>query len=68
MMKKIRIFINKDNNMGEIADDILNGFMCQLCGCWMPELEECKTQDEVDEWFNNPPGYPRTCVDCLRGE
>ena len=36
--------------MGEIADMIINGFLCQQCGQYMPDYEE--------------PGYPRTCPDC----
>lgn len=34
--------------MGEIADTIINGGMCQYCG-------EC---------FDDEPGYPRTCLAC----
>lgn len=36
--------------MGEIADMMVNGFMCQSCGQFMPDGEE--------------PGYPRDCQDC----
>lgn len=38
--------------MGEIAEAIVNGFMCQSCGAIMPDHEE--------------PGYPRNCPDCIR--
>jgi len=34
--------------MGEIADMMINGSMCQYCG-------EC---------FDDEPGYPRTCSAC----
>ncbi len=34
--------------MGEIADDILNGDRCDLCGVWIGEGD----------------GYPRKCVEC----
>lgn len=36
--------------MGEIADMMVNGLMCQECGAWMEDHEE--------------PGYPRTCRSC----
>lgn len=36
--------------MGEIADMMLNGNLCQLCGCYINEL---------------PGGFPRTCEDCI---
>jgi hypothetical protein len=42
--------------MGEVADMILNGTMCQVCGCWMEDVEGPDFK---------PPGYPRTCDDCL---
>lgn len=35
--------------MGEIADDIINGDCCQICGCYF--------EDEGA-------GYPRTCNSC----
>ena len=34
--------------MGEMAEDILEGVFCQVCGCYIGE--------EV--------GYPRSCDDC----
>ena len=36
--------------MGEAAEDILNGIVCQCCGVWMDDFEEV--------------GYPRTCESC----
>jgi hypothetical protein len=35
--------------MGEIADDVYCGFLCQMCLCMIDE---------------DAPGYPRTCKDC----
>lgn len=40
--------------MGEIADSILEGEMCQICGEWMD--------------FDEPPGYPVTCAGCKGSE
>lgn len=37
--------------MGEVAEMILNGLLCQICGSYMDDYEE--------------PGYPRTCDDCI---
>ena len=34
--------------MGEIADSILEGAVCQCCGVYMED----------------PPGYPQTCFAC----
>ena len=51
--------------MGEVTDDILNGLMCQECGIWMPEIFEFgEDTEKLNEFFDNPPGYPRTCPDC----
>ena len=38
--------------MGEIAEMMLNGLMCEGCGVWMDDFEE--------------PGYPRRCAGCRR--
>jgi Fe2+ or Zn2+ uptake regulation protein len=35
--------------MGEVADDMLNGFYCEQCG-------------QIIDF--GEPGYPRTCKDC----
>lgn len=39
--------------MGEIADDMINGFMCQVCG------------EVID---GSVPGYPRLCESCKEEE
>ncbi len=39
-----------------IADLILDGTLCQVCGALMEDL--------IDE-LSESPGYPRTCEDCL---
>lgn len=40
--------------MGDTADLILEGVLCQYCGSVMDDMDE-----------NTPsPGYPRTCEDC----
>ncbi|WP_258022808.1 hypothetical protein [Brevibacillus formosus] len=36
--------------MGEVAEMIISGLVCQVCGESMDDFEE--------------PGYPRTCEDC----
>ncbi len=54
--------------MGEIADQMLDGTMCQVCGEWMPDfitfLEVNSDENGVvtKEW--DPPGYPQTCTGC----
>lgn len=52
--------------MGEIADDMLDGLTCQLCGQWMDDcfVNNDSEQGLNNETFDNPPGYPRTCSDC----
>jgi hypothetical protein len=37
--------------MGEIAEMILDGTMCQVCGVWMNDGED-------------GPGHPQTCEGC----
>ena len=39
--------------MGEIAEMILDGILCQVCGTYI---------DDEDE------GFPRTCSDCQKEE
>lgn len=36
--------------MGEIADMIIDGTLCERCGLYIDD--------------NEPPGYPRLCEDC----
>ena len=54
--------------MGEIAEDIRNGLICQYCGVWMPDVEKQigkKNIPDDEDLFKNPPQYPRTCPDCM---
>jgi len=54
--------------MGEVADDMLNGIICQSCGVWM---RDCFSEDGMDlnaDIFDHPPGHPRTCKGCLEEE
>lgn len=39
---------NKENNMGEMADAIIDGECCQVCG----------------QYFEEEQGYPCTCEEC----
>ena len=39
--------------MGDIADDIVDGFLCQACGCLID---------------GEAPGYPRNCDACDQEE
>ena len=50
--------------MGEIADDILNGRCCALCGCYFvgPDLDEDGHQEAYEH------GYPVDCYDCHDGD
>ena len=55
--------------MGEIADDILNGILCQECGVLMGDIIKAfEEESEGKAVFINPPGYPRTCDDCKSEE
>lgn len=49
--------------MGEVADDILAGLMCEICGVWMPDVLE-----KGSKLFEKPPGHPRQCPDCKEEE
>ncbi len=40
--------------MGEIADDMINGICCALCGCYFTEDGETLYEH----------GYPVACHDC----
>lgn len=37
-----------------MAEDVLNGLICQTCGSWVEDFEEV--------------GYPRDCEDCATKE
>ena len=37
--------------MGDLTDQVLNGFLCEGCGDIMPDQEE--------------PGFPRRCPSCI---
>ncbi len=41
--------------MGDIADMMIDGTLCQRCGVLMPDMMEPGAQ---------PPEYPRDCPDC----
>jgi hypothetical protein len=49
--------------MGEIAEMMTDGTMCQYCGVWNDEI----TEGGPDEVFE-PQGYPWTCDDCKEDE
>lgn len=40
--------------MGEIAEMMIEGILCQFCGVYMDDGEA--------------PGYPRSCTDCAEDE
>ena len=46
--------------MGEISEMILESILCQVCGCVMDDLIITDRKE--------PPGYPRTCEDCEKGD
>ena len=52
------------------AADVLNGITCQVCGQFMPECFVIEFGQEVlnKDFFDNPPGHPQTCPDCLKDE
>jgi len=39
--------------MGQIAEDIIDGSICQYCLCWLGD---------------GSPGFPRTCDECQAEE
>jgi len=45
--------------VGEIADMVLEGTLCQECGEIMYDMIP-----DGDEEAPDPPGYPRTCAGC----
>lgn len=52
--------------MGQIAEDIQQGLMCDRCGVWMPDIEKKIMSDKYtwEDILKKAPGYPRTCKDC----
>jgi hypothetical protein len=40
--------------MGEHAEDILEGLVCEWCGTWFDDVFDGK----------DPPGHPRRCEQC----
>jgi len=54
--------------MGEVADDMLDGTCCQVCGEWHPDImamadDGCGDGSPV-QW--SPQGYPYTCPGCAK--
>ncbi len=47
--------------MGEIADMVLDGTLCQECGGLV--YGEGDPNEALEEEVS--PGYPRTCYDCI---
>lgn len=45
--------------MGEIAELMLDGTLCQVCGVLMEDLIQPGKKE-----LKEPPGYPRTCPGC----
>ncbi|MBO0479615.1 hypothetical protein JZO72_08225 [Vagococcus fluvialis] len=45
--------------MGEIADMMLEGILCQQCGTLIEDLIV-----EGSNTLKEAPGYPRSCSDC----
>ena len=43
--------------MGEYADDLIDGTVCQECGVFFDDILD----------GHEPPGYPRTCGECSFG-
>jgi len=53
------------NAMGGAAHDVMTGIACQECGQWMEDM--FKDDELNNKLWDNPPGYPRTCKDCING-
>jgi DNA-directed RNA polymerase subunit RPC12/RpoP len=47
--------------MGEIADMMLDGILCETCGVLMDDLIP-----ETGNTLRSAPGFPRQCPDCLK--
>lgn len=57
--------------MGEIANEISDGLRCEACGDWMPEYILQATNKKLCRIIlqpDNVPGYPSTCLNCLKKE
>lgn len=50
--------------MGQIADDMIDGLTCSLCGCFFAEHEQ---EDDGLEAPLFEHGYPVVCWDCWEG-
>ena len=51
--------------MGEIADDMLDGTICSLCGCFFVDTEPDSDPESSAKLFSH--GYPVVCLDCWAG-
>lgn len=62
--------------MGEIADMMLDGTLCQVCGGIMDDMspsdEELaaapRDKDDLPIIHREAPGFPRTCASCKEDE
>lgn len=58
--------------MGGIADSMINGEFCAICGCYLEPNEVIVTQtgEVVDNMPENGEGYgiPVLCMECYRDE
>lgn len=45
--------------MGDIADMMLDGTLCECCGVLMEDLI-----DDASDELEDAPGHPRRCADC----
>lgn len=51
--------------MSQTTEDVETGRACQECGQWMPEVEKYWNEyEKLCDFFDNPPGHPRTCPEC----
>lgn len=55
----IKLQIKEMKALGEAVEMIMEGVLCQVCGCVMEDLIP-----ETGEVLLEAPGYPRTCDDC----
>jgi hypothetical protein len=54
--------------MGDVADMMLEGILCQQCGGLMDEFCLPDDADPDKEHVAEAPGYPQTCADCKEYE